>query len=849
VLVSKWTPLPLLLLGLAPAAPAAIGCDASPEIGTPHGHAPIVVARHAGGRVDIGDTGGEVVLRGAWAEALVRVGGADRTLSTTDCDAAWTDAPAPARHPNDTTLQGKRYRCAKDGLALTWDVYVDAGRNTALALLDVTNESAAEVTVLRLTPVMTRGPDGGLFVGAAPSRTRILDNGSDVAGDVAVKLHYPDEHRDAFLGLLPIESRGDVVSNWNHAIVDLGSKRSWIAGALGVERTVPTFGTTYDPEDAPTADGRQGYGASIADEQLAFEGKPLAPGESVDAEPVYMDPLATDPWSGLEHYADAVASWLDFVAWPKRGRRVPNGWNSWSGSGGTGGLGTNIDETILAQNLDVMAREFEPFGVDYFQIDDGYERSTGDWVTRDDRFPSGMPALSAKIQAAGLLPGIWLSGFTVDLNSPLAKDHSEWLSRKEDELLGGLLSAGAGNTVLDLSNDDALGWLGDTIGRFKNEWGMRWVKLDFAYQALPRRPRSNGRLTSVEAYKRGIRKVREAAGDDVFYLGIALMGVNYGVVDGMRVTLDTGPRWEEEAPFDLFGNPGNLKQSVKTGARRYYLTDRVWVTHDDLMFFRSDTSRPDVTLSFDEAKSFASFIGLSGSIVKFGEDLRTLTPEQIDVWRKLLPIYPAAARPMDLFTRMYPETFRLPIEGTMAGSDARWLVVGLIDWGKNYDYTASGQPAPMADEARTYDVDLTSWGLDPDKTYLASEFWTESFLGLVKGRLTRTVRAHGHEVIALREATGHPQLLGHNRHFTQGATDLAREQWDDAARTLHLGFHVDAGAPGSVPFEYRFRVYVPPGMSLAGQDVGAGTVTQEGDVVTVHYLPTASGPYEMALRF
>src|SRR6185503_8113572 len=125
----------------------------------------------------------------------------------------------------------------------------------------------------------------------------------------------------------------------------------------------------------------------------------------VESEWMYFAPLASDAWTGLEDYADAVAAWQGFTPWTKRGngRRVPNGWNSWTGGGGTGGLGSDIDETIIAENLEVMAREFAPFGVDYFQVDDGYQQAHGDWFARPDRFPSGLQTLARRIEENGLL--------------------------------------------------------------------------------------------------------------------------------------------------------------------------------------------------------------------------------------------------------------------------------------------------------------------------------------------------------------------------------------------------------------------------------------------------------------
>src|SRR5262249_30474464 len=111
------------------------------------------------------------------------------------------------------------------------------------------------------------------------------------------------------------------------------------------------------------------------------------------------------------------------------------------------------------------------------------------------------------------------------------------------------------------------------------------------------------------------------------------------------------------------------------------------------------------------------------------------------------------------------------------------------------------------------------------------------------------VAAHGHAVIALREALGHPQLLGTNRHFTQGATDLEDESWDDAARTLTLRFHVDAGAATAIPFEYRVRVHAPAGFTASATASSGGVVTQSGEVVTVTFTPSAPGDATLVVAF
>ena len=794
-------------------------------------------------------------IRAARAEVRYEVGRREHVLSSATCEGTWEPVPqAASTHAYFAGSTGQRFNCLGDHLQLVWTVHVDRNRNTAIAQVEVENLSGGDLVITQFSPVVSTGPEGGLFVGDDMAAHRVLDNGSDLVNDVNVLLHYPEERRNPLArALFETEARGEIVSNWNHAVVDIEGGRSWVAGALSVERSIPSFGVSESDrhETIDEASGRQGFDAFYADLGLYWQGKTLSDGGTLASEAIYLAPMAADPWTGLEDYADAVAAWLDFTVWTRRGdgRPVPNGWNSWTGSGSTGGLGTNINETLMAEELAVMAREFAPFGVDYFQIDDGYQIAEGDWEPRDDRFPSGIPALSQRIRAEGLIPGIWISGFLARVDSSLATDHPDWLQPPEGNITAGLLDPGESLRALDLSNSEVISWLTDTMTRYRDDWDMGWIKLDFAYHAALFSPRADPTMTAMEAYRQGVMAVRDALGDDVFYMGIGLMGVNYGVVDAMRLTLDNGPLWEEADPFDLFGDGNTFKNGVRVGARRYYLHNRVWINHNDLLFFRTDPSHPEPPITLEEATTLASFMGLSGAIVKFGEDLRTLTPEQINIWRRLLPIYPAGARPMDLFLRAYPEQYHLVIDGTSQGHDASWHVVGLLNWGRNYDYSSPSRATLIDDESRDYAVNLTDWGLDPETTYLAHEFWREEFVGEVRGVLEHTVPAHGHAVLSLREASGVPQFLGHNRHFTQGGTDLIAETWDDAAGRLALDLAVDAGGADAVPFEYRVRFYLPDDFEPARLDDALGTWTRDGDVLTLTFTPTAPGTIEIVIPF
>jgi alpha-galactosidase len=64
----------------------------------------------------------------------------------------------------------------------------------------------------------------------------------------------------------------------------------------------------------------------------------------------------------------------------------------------------------VKRTADVLSDVLLPFGYDYLQIDDGYQRGTGLpdlWLSPNDKFPGGLEALARYIRQKGLEPGIW----------------------------------------------------------------------------------------------------------------------------------------------------------------------------------------------------------------------------------------------------------------------------------------------------------------------------------------------------------------------------------------------------------------------------------------------------------
>ena len=148
---------------------------------------------------------------------------------------------------------------------------------------------------------------------------------------------------------------------------------------------------------------------------------------------------------------------------------------------------------------------------------------------------------------------------------------------------------------------------------------------------------------------------------------------------------------------------------------------------------------------------------------------------------------------------------------------------------RNRDWSTN-PPTPMDETPRTYKVRC-------DGDCLAYEFWTEEFLGLKSGEFEVTLSPRSARSIALRRPQAYPQLIGSNRHPTQGATDFQDLVWDEKQRTLsgHL-----LGSVGTVksPFEHRLAVRAPAGYLAVRAEVDGvaqPVLEQKGELVRVRF--------------
>lgn len=619
------------------------------------------------------------------------------------------------------------------------------------------------------------------------------------------------------------------LSNWSSLIYNNETEESIAIGYLTFEISEPIV-FNGPMKDAPS---KQKLHAVCQYEPA----KTLENGESITSEMVVIDFGKKTPFDALETYADWLKAWNNIRTWLDRHPEigVPIGWNSWSGSGSSGGYGTGINEDIIMDNMEFADEQLRRWGMNYFQIDDGWEPQVGDWTVRTDRFPdhgneNGIEWLLDQAKLKGFQTGIWMAAFNASIHSDIYANQPELFA---EPLLGSLIDYG--EVTLDLSKPDSRAHLVGLIEMLK-EWGIQWLKLDFAYYAAMTQNWYDPSLTRAEYYRNGLKLLRQALGDDIFFLDVAVVGWNMGLADGLRLTLDTMPAWDGESPGDPITNQG-LKPMYRDSIRKYFFNGRVWINHPDLIFFRAhkDTNIPPLTLN--ESRTFASSFALQSGLIKIGDRIVDLTGEMVDSYRRIMPVVPLYGRPLDLFEREFPEVWSVPVKDF----DEPYHVIGLLNWGSNRDLTTPAY-APIADNDRVISVDFEDAGLDTAATYLAFEFWEQEYLGEYTGSFEMNVPARSPRIVAMRKKLDRPQFLGTNRHVMGGARVVSSIVWVEPDKTLT---GVQEGSIGTTlaPFTHQVSIYMPSGYTSpvaqvnapAGFEIENENLAQSGNVLTLTF--------------
>jgi alpha-galactosidase len=496
------------------------------------------------------------------------------------------------------------------------------------------------------------------------------------------------------------------------------------------------------------------------------DGARLDPGTFMVTDWACLQYVEMDTPDPLGPYMEAVARQHGINdAYPSQEQPVPVGWCSWYEHL------ENISADIIIENLQTAQQVHPNLPLDIIQIDDGFQVSTGDWLTANNKFPNGLTPLASEIKNKGFQPGLWLAPFIVSRSSQLFKEHPDWILRNRIGRIsnaGFLPQWGFGLTCgLDLTNPDALHYIRKVLSTAAHVWGFSYIKLDFLYAAALKGQYKDSTKTRAQVLRTSLQTIREAVGDQVTLVGCGCpLGPAIGLIDVMRVGADVAQEWFPSfngIHFFLKQEPDipAVSLAIHNTITRAFFHRRWWINDPDCLILGQD-----LRLTLDEIHTLATIIALSGGSIMLSDDLPNLPPERLRIAQKLLPPIGKQPRVLDLFDKSSPAYLRLDLDSP----SGPYHLLAVINW---------------KDKPQPFKLYPSEFNLERDQQYIAREFWS--------GRVMRTegdcftfdnIPAHGVIMLALRTDQDRPQYLGSDLHISQG---LEVSTWQVAHERLVVG--------------------------------------------------------------
>lgn len=359
------------------------------------------------------------------------------------------------------------------------------------------------------------------------------------------------------------------------------------------------------------------------------EGKQLAPGKSIQYEQIVLA-HSTDWLKVLDSFGSAIAKENGI----KKVKDVEfKGWATWDY------YGRVFTKEDVFGNMDEL-NKLDPL-CNLIQIDGGWWTERGDYTSVHEGLPGGIKAIADRIRAEGKIPGLHFDGFRADTASDVYKAHPEYFLHDQD---GKLIVENMKMTeremnyiFFDYSHPGARAHIAECIRVMKEEWGIRYFKVDFMRYGLETDFKKelnvkkivahDSTLTGVERFRLGMQAIREAIGEDNYFLGCsAVFGPCIGFVDGMRTGGDIHPRYEA-FPERCLANTGN-----------FYLVGKVYNGDCDYLVFREAADEDDKvfkakhkfggSVSLNEAQMWADYNKLYGNCRLASDNLTMLRDER-----------------------------------------------------------------------------------------------------------------------------------------------------------------------------------------------------------------------------
>ncbi len=288
-----------------------------------------------------------------------------------------------------------------------------------------------------------------------------------------------------------------------------------------------------------------------------------------------------------------------------------------------------IDEKIILDNLNKINKL--PFKLNYFQIDDGWQESIGDWK-ENKKFPRGLKEMASRIKDAGIKPGIWIAPFVVEKKSRIFQEKKDWLLKNEK---GKLITAGFNPLwsgffyALDITHPEVQDYLSERLGYLK-QCGFNLFKCDFLYSLLIKGNHHQKNLSRNEVLHTGTSLLRKMVGSEVLLGCGAPLLLSPKTYDILRIGTDTANRWVDFLGVLLrYEAMPSAYNALQNTLARQFLDGAFFLNDPDVAYLRK------TNLSYHQNRSVIINNYLLSNYFSFSDPIDLMEQESLQLLQEL----------------------------------------------------------------------------------------------------------------------------------------------------------------------------------------------------------------------
>lgn len=427
------------------------------------------------------------------------------------------------------------------------------------------------------------------------------------------------------------------------------------------------------------------------------------------------------------------------------------GWCSWFA------FYNRVTEEDIRRTADVLSETLVPFGLDYLQIDDGYQQvPIGEperWLNANEKFPAGMESLARYISSKGLKPGIWTNVSFV--NADFVKKHPEYFVKNDQgdpafgNWVGYVMDGSNHRTIEQLINPVYSGFAQSGWNYFKVD-ALRHLRYE-GYNSYAGYFEEKG-LDREKVFRGVVQEIRNTIGNDRYMMGCwGIRPELTGIIDACRIG-DDGFGYGGLAEYNSFNNvvwrndPDHIELTPADAYRSTMvtsLTGSLYMLTDKPEVYRTDLA--------DAAKrTLPVLFTVPGQVYE-------VDPSRIaNLTRADTEVSGGGPRSFDADQAEYCHLYLQEINTDFE----RWMVLG----------RTGSDP---------HEIGFAEVGLRNDSEYLVFEFWTKTLTGIFKEKIEfPAIDSTFHcQAFCIRERLDRPQVIATNRHISSGGYDLKKVIW------------------------------------------------------------------------